>query len=143
MNMIAAFLSTAGFAVLFNIPRKEIAYSSFCGMVGWMAYLATGGNQHSVILSAFTGALVVGAIGEVLARVRKQPATVFVVPGIIPLVPGYGLYYAMLQIIEGQYDHAMSVGTETMLVAVAIASGVIVSSSLGRMMKRLRARRVS
>ena len=37
----------------------------------------------------------VSALAELLARLLKAPATIFLVIGIIPLVPGGGLYYTM------------------------------------------------
>ncbi len=58
------------------------------------------------------------------------------IPGMIPLVPGYGLYYAIKKIIEADYIMAMEVGTETVLVALAISSAVILTTSLGRKIKR-------
>jgi uncharacterized membrane protein YjjB (DUF3815 family) len=87
-------------------------------------------------MAAFAGALAVGLISEILARKRRMPATVFIIPGLIPLVPGYGLYYSMLKIIEADYAAATEIGVETMLVAVSISSAVIVSTSIGRKFKR-------
>lgn len=141
MNLITilySFISTVGFAVLFNIPRKAIIYSGVCGASGWFAYIYIESTFSSSIFASFAGALIVGLMGEVFARQRKQPATIFVVSGIIPLVPGYGLYYSMLKILEKDYQKAMSLGFEAIIIAIAIASGVIISSSIGKTFRDLR-----
>lgn len=133
IEFIYAFLSTFGFSVLFNIPRKVIVYTSTTGALGWCVYSLVEKQYDSKISSAFLGAFVVALIGEYLARRLKKPATVFVIPGIIPLVPGYGLYYAMLKIIENDFEKAIQVGFETGLVAIGIASAIIIATSLIRL----------
>ena len=135
MNLITilySFISTVGFAVLFNIPRRAIIYSGLCGAMGWLTYIYIQETMSSTIFASFAGAFIVGLMGEIFARIKKQPATIFVVPGIIPLVPGYGLYYSMLKILEKDYQKELSLGFEAIIVAIAIASAVIISSSLGK-----------
>ncbi len=131
-----AFICTVGFAVIFNIPKKNIVQSGIVGAIGWVVYINAQTLLASIVFAAFAGAFAVGIVGEIFARVCKEPGTVFVVPGIIPLVPGYGLYYAMLQSVENNYDAAIQSGLETVLVAIAIACAVISTTSIGRMIKR-------
>jgi uncharacterized membrane protein YjjB (DUF3815 family) len=69
----------------------------------------------------------------------KMPATTFIIPGIIPLVPGYGLYYSMLKIIEANYQEALNVGFESLLIALGIAAGIIIATSMGKLINRRRA----
>lgn len=73
-----------------------------------------------------------------LARNSKKPATVFIIPGIVPLVPGSGMYYTMLAITEKRFNDAANIGTETIFIAVAIAMGIIISSSLSKSIKRVK-----
>ena len=63
---------------------------------------------------------------QLMARVLKAPATVFIFPSIVPLVPGNGLYYTMRYIVAGEWDLAVSRAMETLKVAVAIAFGIVV-----------------
>lgn len=132
---IYAFFSTIGFAVLFNIPRRQLVYAGLSGMLGWLVYTLALSQSQNPILANFFGGLAAGLSGEIFARMRKQPATLFVVPGIIPLVPGYGLYYTMSAIIVKDYQTAVSVGFEASLIAIAIASAIIISTTLGRLLK--------
>ena len=135
LTALYAFICTAGFAILFNIPKKNIIQSGIGGALGWVVYVSAQSTLDSVVFSAFVGAFVVGIVGEIFARIYKEPGTIFVVPGIIPLVPGYGLYYAMLKSVENDYPAAMQSGLETFLVAIAIASAIISTTSIGRIIK--------
>ncbi len=131
-----AFFSTVGFAVIFNTPKREILFTGFVGVLGWFCYTALNAAFTSTLFSAFGGAFAVGLFSEMLARLRHQPVIIFEAPGIIPLVPGYGLYYTMVKIIEKNYREASDVGFETMLIAVGIASAVIIAATFGNLMRR-------
>lgn len=134
-DAVFAFFSTVGFAVLFNIPRKQLALAGLCGAFGWIVYSFSLSQNSNAIIASFLGGLIASLSGEVMARWQKQPATLYVVPGIIPLVPGYGLYYTMSEILIKDYQSAVSVGFETLLIAIAIASAIIIATSIGRVLK--------
>lgn len=131
-QLLYAFLATVGFAVIFNSPKDTIIKSGFNGSMGWLAYLLTKGLTDSAIAGSFMGALVVGILGEIFAKVFKKPSTTFTISGIIPLVPGAGIYYTMLALTEKNFFSAADSGSETVLVSIALASGIIVSSSFNK-----------
>ncbi len=136
IHFIYAFFASVGFSVLFNSPRKQVFYAGITGGFGWYFYEILKNMGISVIFASFVGALIVGILSELLARIRKMPATVFVVPGIIPLVPGYGLYFSMLSVIESNHEEAIRVGVETIMVAVVIASAIILSTTFGNLIRK-------
>lgn len=136
MEFIFSAICTMAFGVLFNIPRKQLLYAALVGALGWVVYSLLSKYFSSNVMAAFMGALIVGIVSEFLARYRKMPATVFIIPGIIPLVPGYGLYYSMLKIVESDYLAATEVGVETILTAIAISSAIIITTSLSKKIKR-------
>lgn len=134
-NAFISLISTLGFAVLFNIPRRHLLTASINGALGWTLYtlvITTGGT---VIPASFAGAITVGLMGELFANLFRKPATIFIIPGIIPFVPGYGIYYTMISILDKNFSEAVSKGSESFFIAVAIASGLIVSSTLGRFIR--------
>ncbi len=131
-QLLYAFLSTVGFAVIFNSPKDTIIKSGFNGSIGWLVYLITKNLTTSTIAGSFLGALVVGILGEIFAKIFKKPSTTFTISGIIPLVPGAGIYYTMLALTEKNFLAAADSGSQTVLVSIALASGIVVSSSLNR-----------
>ena len=60
----------------------------------------------------------------------KFPAIIFAIPGILPLIPGLGLYKTMLSLVEGNYTNAVSIGTNAVFVRASIAMGVLLITSL-------------
>ncbi|HHV27754.1 threonine/serine exporter family protein [Anaerosalibacter bizertensis] len=136
-QFVFSFFGTIGASILFSIPRDSIIISGTVGSLGWMTYTFILSKYSSPVAGTFFGALAVGIIGELLARHLKKPATVFIIPGIIPLVPGAGMYYTMLALIEKRFLDAANIGTETLFIAVAISIGIVISSSLSRSIKRV------
>lgn len=137
-QFILSFLSTICFSVLFSIPRDCIAKSGFIGALGWVTLYINSKFLNSTIAGTFFAAVTVGILGELFARYYKKPATVFIIPGIIPLVPGAGMYYTMLFLIEKDFLLAATKGTETLFIAAAISIGIILSTSLSRSIKRVK-----
>lgn len=133
-----SFMSTIGFAVLFNSPKKSVIHAGLVGAIGWMFYYITIIRTNSYVAATFLGALTVGLLGEAFARVYKKPATLYITSGIIPLVPGAGAYYTMLYLIENDFSSAASKGVETFFIAAAISMGIIISSIFSKSIKRVR-----
>ncbi|MCA0384248.1 MAG: threonine/serine exporter family protein [Firmicutes bacterium] len=132
---IISFFSVVGFSILFNLPRKLIVAASISGMVGWMVYVLLQNQGTNFIIPAFAGSITVGLIGELFAVIKRHPATLFTIPGIIPFVPGYGIYYTMLYIVEKNFEKAMTTGAESLFIAISIACGIVLATSFVRIIR--------
>ena len=89
-------------------------------------------NYENPMIYSFTAAALISICSEVLARRLKQPAIIFVIPGILPLVPGVGLYQTVYAIMFKKYSIAATVGTKSVIVSIGIALGILIVASLSR-----------
>jgi uncharacterized membrane protein YjjB (DUF3815 family) len=78
-------------------------------------------------------AVVISLYAECMARVFKAPATGYLQAAFLPLVPGGGIYYTMEYCIQGDMERFASKGLETLGMAGSLAIGVLLVSSLVRM----------
>ena len=138
LNCLYAFLSSLGFGVLFNIRDKNLIIASVGGALGWFTYLLSRKLQPSEIFSLFLAAMVVSIYSEIMARVFKTPVTIFIICGIIPLVPGGGMYFATLEAVKGNLEISMSKGIQTLFNAGAIAIGIVFVSSISTIFKKIK-----
>jgi len=134
-HFIFALISTIGFSVLFNVPRRSVFYAGITGAVGWTLYMYTKSATLSSVFSVFIASTCVGIIGEVFARLDKKPVTTFVIPGIVPLVPGYTIYLSMVNLINQDFYEAAKLGTEAVFTSGAISVGIILVTSAARIIK--------
>lgn len=133
VQFIYAYISTVGFSLLFNIPKTAILKSALVGAIGWLIFTKVNEFSHTAILSTFLGAGVVSILSEIFARKFKEAVTVFVIPGILPLVPGSGMYNTMLALIQKNFSKAAQVGSETIFIAGSIAVAILLVSSFTRL----------
>lgn len=130
-----SLLCVVGFSVIFNLPKRLIPLASINGMIGWIIYIILQQLGTSFIIPALIGSIFVGLVGEVSAILKKQPATLFIIPGIIPFVPGYGIYYTMFYIINNDFIQAAISGAESIFIAISIACGVVIATSIVRLFR--------
>ena len=123
VHAVLAFISCLGFGVLFNVQKRTLLLAAVNGAIGWVILLSLDIPQVSYIFANLLSALVVGLLAELFAVIQKTPATSFIVIGIIPLVPGFRVYRSMLFFVHSCF------------MAVAIAVGIILSTSIVRMIR--------
>ena len=131
VQLLAAYVGTVAFAVLFGVPRKYYLDSGLCGMLGWLLYLIlmnyTGLSVANVV---FFATVLVTFTAMVLAIVRKCPITVYLICGIFPLVPGAGIFWTTYNVVSEQLGAALDTGVTALKVTVAIAFGIILVAEL-------------
>lgn len=93
-------LAAAGFAVLFNVPRRLLFGCLISGAVGHTARTILIGLGLPLELSTLAGAALVGFLSLYLAHVYQVPASIFTVTGAIPMVPGVFAYQTMIGLLS-------------------------------------------
>ncbi|MDE6365922.1 MAG: threonine/serine exporter family protein [Lachnospiraceae bacterium] len=126
--ILTAAIGTLGYCLNINVKRNKIVYGCVGGVVSTFLYCVCAEMGLSPLMQNFIPAAVVTLYAEALARVVKAPATVFLIPSIIPLVPGGRLYYTMRAIVDGDADGAKVYAMETIVIALGIAVGIVVIS---------------
>ncbi|MBR3756433.1 MAG: threonine/serine exporter family protein [Firmicutes bacterium] len=128
----AAFLGSIGFAIFLKMKGKQIFYAGLGGLVTWFIYLMVFDFCQSDFISNLVAAVFVGIFAEIMARVNRAPATIFLTAAAIPLIPGGKLYYTMYGLVSE--DHALFIesGTSAVVIALAISLGFVVVAVLKR-----------
>ena len=136
-QLLAAFVASLGFSMYFGARRRFFFVCSLGGLLAWGVYLLTDLAFHSLFLSNFAASAFAVLYAEILARYLKSPATLFVVPAILPLVPGGSLYYTMDAAVHGDLLETKRLGSDTLIAALAIAAGISLVMALRELqMKR-------
>ncbi len=117
-------VGTLCFAVLFGVPKKHWWFCALDGAVGWAVYSALLLAQPSKVTATLLAALPLAMLARIFAIRRRAPATVFLLCGIFPLVPGAGIYYTAYYFMQGQNELCAATGVETLKVAIALALGM-------------------
>lgn len=123
-----AFIISATFSVLFGVKPKHVPLAGLAGAAGYLVYLL------AAPLGSFTPHLLYGAttamVSEIAARLQKAPAALFLAAGLVPIVPGSGIYNSVLLALDGKPMDSAALLYTTLLQVGAIAVGLILVSSL-------------
>ena len=129
--LITAALATLGFSILFYIHPRRLVVATLGGVLTTGIYLLgvrfIGGELFPNLLGALVGA----GFSEIMGRFTKVPVPIYMVPCVIPLVPGGGLYETMFNFVAGNYAAAATAGMRTLQIALGIAGGIVIASVLG------------
>ena len=125
IHFIISTLATISFAVLFTAPKKEVICCGLTGAVGWMVYYIMTQNGVHPVLASGVATFCLTILARCFAVIRKNPVTVYILPGIFPLVPGAGIYYTAYYLFIGNNEMSGFKGLETLEIAGAIVFGII------------------
>lgn len=125
LRVVMSFFACAGFAIVLNAPRKELFYCGLCGLISFVVYMALYDVVGS-IFAIFAATIVSMGFARICSYRRKSPSTMYVIMGILPHVPGAGMYYTMYGILNSDMVFSYMKGVETFKTAGVIAMGVII-----------------
>ena len=126
--VIAVFWGIVGFCAVFSCPYKLVFICSFESALCWAVYLFCVSLGCSSVWASFYGAAFVALASQILARRLKAPVIIFLIIGVLPLVPGYGIYKVAYDMFSGG-DVGASL-TNALLLAGAVALAVIVMNTI-------------
>ncbi len=133
LKSIYALFASLSFGVIFNIKGKNLIFASLGAFFAWYIYLFSLEYTSSDLLALFIASFAAGLYSEAMARILKSPVTTFSICAIIPFVPGGGMYYTMLESVQGNINKFLSIGLNTISSAGAIAVGILLASSITKM----------
>ena len=129
-QIVMSLLSSIGFGILFNLRGRRLMLAGVGGMLGWTLYLILYHYTGQEVVCYGLATIATTLYSQALARIVKSPATLFLVPSVVPMLPGGYLYYTMLYAVQGNWEQFLSEGVLTLSTAAAIAVGIMVGSSL-------------
>lgn len=128
IHFIFSFLSTVTFGVITNVPRRTLLASGLTGALGWMVYIGLKNINFPLGFSNFMAALIIGCSSIFFSRKMKIPMLIFIVPSLVPLVPGGPSYLAVRAFVLGNMSQGVDYVTIVVITAGSIAAGFMMTS---------------
>ena len=130
--LLFGFFSMLGFGLIFNAPKKMLLLIGLIGAAGmYILFFMT--KEYGLISASFFGACAIAILAEIASRAGKNATTIFIIPGIIPFVPGAPLYETMSSMLEGKYSDAIETGTQAFIIAGSIAAALVFIATFSRL----------
>ncbi|NLD16955.1 MAG: threonine/serine exporter [Tissierellia bacterium] len=137
IQFIYGFFASIAFAVIFYTPKRALFYSGVIGGIGWIIYRYLLTAMDQVLAAALISAIIIGTLSALFAIIIKIPTLILYIPSLIPLVPGGGMYYTMYYLIQQDMELFGAKALETSLIAIALATGIFLSTSVINMLAQI------
>ncbi|MCP3738464.1 threonine/serine exporter family protein [Rossellomorea sp. BNER] len=135
-QLVTSFIASAGFGIIFNVPKESLLKCGFVGMVGWIAYILLSNGGIDIVLATVIASFIVAVISQYFAKTYKTPIIIFTVAGIIPLVPGGLAYDAMRNFVENDYNMAINLAAKAFMISGSIAMGLVFSEAINQAIRK-------
>ena len=128
LKAVLCVLGTAGFCVILHVSKSKFAIAVFGGAVSAFTAALFEYAGAGIFKSTLIAMIALCAFSEVAARVVKTQASVIMIPGSIPLLPGGSLYYMMSFLVHFNSEMFYYYARETVLTGLGIALGAVIVS---------------
>ncbi|PLW98853.1 MAG: hypothetical protein C0593_04545 [Marinilabiliales bacterium] len=130
-DYIAILMLTYGLAPVFKVRLKDVPFCVLSGFASYYTALLLG--DAGILLSVFIGTVVAVTFSRVLSIITKTPRLVFLVPGIIMLVPGSKAFIGLSSILLDSGPAHNNMGEQILYIFMGIIGGLLFS---GRFMDK-------
>lgn len=137
IKLLYAALGTLGFGMIFNANKNKLIYIMLGGLLGYLGYYVTDLFMNNIFIASSVCAIVTSTYSFIMARVLKCPSTIFILPGLIPIVPGGSLFYAMRDLVLGDSNDALNQAIITIEVIFGIVAGMLFVSTINVIRKEI------
>ena len=135
VEILAAGGGTFFFAMFYDMRGSKLITACLGGMFTWAVCLLVTELTGSQYIAYILSAMLASVAAEILARVLKTPTTTFLVPILIPLIPGGGLFYTMSAAGEGDWTTFAAKGQSTLFLFGMLAAGIMAASSIKKIVE--------
>jgi uncharacterized membrane protein YjjP (DUF1212 family) len=123
---VALLIAPICFTIILRAERRDAPFIVAAGALG-VAGGRVCAHVLGVELGAFAGAFAVAMASSVYERVRRRPAAVVLVPGILQLVPGSVGFRSLLSLMDREAIAGLETAFSMIMTAVALVAGLLIA----------------
>ena len=130
ISVVSGVIGSLGFCLMIRSRFIRLPVISASAAVCCALYFILMKIGWSDFFAAALAALLATALSEWLAVLFKAPVTVFLIPSLLPLIPGAFLYRTFASIFRGNLEDTLTYAASTCRTIGAIVVGIIAVSAV-------------
>ena len=134
--LLSSTVATMGIAIMFGVEKRVLFWALLSALLCCLGYEVTLMLGGGLLVASMVGSALAAAYSDIMAHWLKTPATVLIIPGIVPLVPGGKLYYTMLGAVSSDMALFSQNGKEALLCAAGLTIGIVAVTAVSRPLNR-------
>jgi uncharacterized membrane protein YjjB (DUF3815 family) len=133
---LSAGIAILGMCIFFDTPKKCFFACGLNAFLAWGVYLIADYAGLNGLWASFLSTLAADLFAYYSARILKAPVLIFLVAGILPMVPGISIYQGVYSFIFG--GNAAEILASAFMSTGVIALAVFLMDTVLDMEKRIR-----
>lgn len=129
---IGVFIAIFSYGIMAEVPKKYLLIIALVGTSSGIVYLIGMHFQAGAVLSSFLSALTASLLSHTFARILKAPVTLFLFAGILPTVPGGGMYRIAAGVLDNDPTKVFNSIIEVLEIAGVIALAIFIMDAVFR-----------
>lgn len=127
-NYVAIGILSLSLVAMFKIRLKDVPFSVITGFISFYATILL--QSFGILLSIFIGTIFTAIASKIFSQLTQTPRLVYLVPGIIMLVPGSKAFISLSSLfIEQDLAANYNMGEQVLFIFMGIIGGLIFSGS--------------
>lgn len=126
LQVLAVAVAAISFGVSLGLPRRRLGIALASGGIVWLSQLVL--RSVPPAPAAFASALALASSANLFARTTRRPAQLFLLPGLLLLVPGAFGFRSFDALLRGDYTQGASQAVDMFLLAGALVMGLLVAN---------------
>ena len=130
IKLLSVIIAAVAFSILFSVRPKHLLIDAIGATATIIIYTFIEFRGLSLFAAAFVSTVVAAIYSEGCARIGRAPTIVFLVPCLLPTIPGGALYRSMYNLLQGNPPEFLRNISITGQVILGIALGLSVATVL-------------
>jgi uncharacterized membrane protein YjjP (DUF1212 family) len=127
VHLLAIIILALSLTPVFKVRHKDIF---LCVVVGFISFLTTTLFDFTgILVSIFMGTLATVAVSKLFSKLTRTPRLVYLVPGIIMLVPGSKAFIGLSTVFLHQNNASGNMGEQVLYIFMGIIGGLLFSGT--------------
>ncbi len=120
---------TVAMGIAFNTPLSKLGFGFASALIAY-GVSKFGEAQSGIYMGMFLGALAVGLVSNLYARLTRAPGSMLMVHGILILVPGSRMYSILSHWVSGEFVFQAESGGRVLMGCIALIVGLLFANAL-------------
>lgn len=138
IRIIFIGIGTGFFSVALEADKEDLPINALMGAICYGTYIYILNLFNSLLISTLLASLLVSFLAIYLTRKREKPLQIYLVAGIIPLLPGYSIFKMVLGFVNQDFSTVLLNTNLTLQILGVIVVSVIIASSLTKILKKIK-----
>ncbi len=140
IKIILIGVGTGFFSVAMEADKEDLPINALLASICYGTYIYILSLSDNMMIATLIATLLVSFLAIYLTRKRQKPLQIYLVAGIIPLLPGLNILKMVLGFVYQDYTAILVNANLTIQILFAIVMSIIIASSITTMLKKIKIR---